>query len=61
VRCANKALPLPIFAYGTACRIDPRAQVRFGNDAPVPHGGKQIVLADDALAVADEVLEEVKT
>jgi hypothetical protein len=60
VRCANKALFLPIIAYGTACRIDPRAEVRFGNDAPVPYGGKQIVLADDALTIADEVLEEVE-
>jgi hypothetical protein len=53
MRCANEALLLPTIANCAARRIDPRAQVRFGNDAPIPYRNQQLVLTDDALAVVD--------
>jgi hypothetical protein len=60
VRRANEALLLPTVLDRGACRIDPRAQCRFRDDPSLPHGSKQIVFADDAVAVADQVLEEVE-
>src|ERR1700724_1209220 len=60
VRCAKEALLLPAVADGAARRIDPSAQGRFRDYAPLPHGSEQVVLADDALAVADRVFEEVE-
>jgi hypothetical protein len=40
--------------------INARAEGRFRNDASVPDRCDQIVLADDAFAVADEVFQEVE-
>jgi hypothetical protein len=60
VRCADEALLLPAVADRAARRIDPRAQCRFRDDSSLPNGSKQIVLADDALAGADQVLKEVE-
>jgi hypothetical protein len=57
---AKEALLLAAVADRIARRIDPRAQCRFRDDPPLPHRSQQIVLADDALAVADRVFEEVK-
>jgi len=60
VFCANEALFFAAIANRAARRIDPRAQGRFGDDPPVPDGSEQIVLADDALAAADQVFEEIE-
>jgi hypothetical protein len=60
MRGAEEALLFPAVADRAARGIDPRAQCRFRNDAPVPHGCQQILLSNDALAVADRVLEEVE-
>jgi hypothetical protein len=60
VRRANEVLFFPAIADRVARCINPRAQCRFRDDAPVPHGSKQIVLADDALTIADQVFEEIE-
>src|SRR5438552_15366127 len=60
VRGAKEALLLAVVGDRVARRIDPRAQRRFGDDASVAHGSEQIVLADDALAVAHREFEEVE-
>jgi hypothetical protein len=60
VRCANEALLLAVVANRAARRIDPRAQCRFRDDPSFPHRSKQVVLGDNALAVADQVFEKVK-
>src|SRR5262249_60010375 len=57
---ANEALLLAAVADRAARRVDPRAQGRFRDDPPVPHGGEKIVLGNDAVAVADRVLEKVE-
>ena len=51
---------MPAVADRAARRIDPAAQDRFRDDPPVPHGSQEIVLADDPLAVADRIFEEVE-
>src|SRR5262249_13988593 len=40
--------------------IDARADGRFRYDAPLPDRCDQIVLADDAFAVADQVFQEIE-
>jgi len=41
-------------------RCDPAVERRIGDDPPAPHRRQQIVLADDALAVPQQVDEEVE-
>jgi hypothetical protein len=53
-------LLLSAIADSAARGIDPRAQGRFRDDPSVPHGSEEIVLADDALAIANSVFEEVE-
>src|SRR5262249_31940841 len=53
VRGTKEALLLAAVADCAARRIYPRGQGRFRDDPSVPHGSQQIVLADDALAIAD--------
>src|ERR1700720_2396402 len=60
MRGANEALLLAAVADRAARGIDPRAQRRFRDDPRVPHRTQQIVLADDAFAVADRVFEGVE-
>jgi len=36
---------------------DPAGQCGFRDDAAFPYGGDQVVLADDAIAVADQKLQ----
>ncbi len=45
---------------GTACGVDARAQRQFGHDAAAPDRFDQIIPADDVLAVADQVDQEVE-
>jgi len=41
-------------------RSDPAVECRIGDDPPAPHRRQQIVFADDALAVLQQVDEEVE-
>jgi len=53
----DEAMLLAAVAQRRARRSDPGAQRRFRNDPPIPYNSQQIVLAGQALAVADQVLE----
>src|SRR5262249_26958737 len=61
---ARQRLDQTLFLAGIADRasrnIQPRRQCRIGNGPPLPDGGNQIVLADDALAVADQEIEQIE-
>ena len=50
----------PAVADGTADRADPRVQRRFGNDPFAPDRLDQFIPADDALAVADQIFEQIE-
>jgi hypothetical protein len=54
-RCSSPLSPIALRA--ALIRVK---SVDSENDAPAPHGGEQIVFADDALAIADQVLEDVE-
>ena len=41
-------------------RVDPGTQSRLGDDAPAPYGRNKVILADHALAVADQVFQQIK-
>jgi hypothetical protein len=53
--CAHQSLFLAAIADGLAYRIDVAGDRRFRDDPAVPHGLEQVVLADDAIAVVDEL------
>ena len=57
---ADQALLLAAVADRLAHRVDVTGQGRFGDDPPVPHRLQQIVLADDAFAVAHQVDQQVE-
>ncbi len=57
---ADQALFLAIVADRLADRIDMTGQRRLGNDPSVPYRIEQIVLADDVLAVLDQMDEQVE-
>jgi hypothetical protein len=57
---ADDVLVLAVVAHRLACRIDAAGQRRFGHDPSVPHSLDEIVLADDAVAVAQEVDQQVE-
>ena len=42
------------------CDIQTRRKRCIGHDAAVPNGVDEVVLADDALPVADQVIEQVE-
>ena len=56
----NEALFLARIADRTPDGIKPRRQRCIGHAAPVPDGVNEIVFADDALAVADQVFEQIE-
>jgi len=45
-------------ANRSASNVQARRESRLGDDTPLPNGIDQVVLADDALPVADEIIEE---
>ena len=56
----DQPLLLATVAEHGAGGIDPGAQSGFGYDASLPHRGKKVVLADDVLAVPDQVKQQVE-
>jgi hypothetical protein len=57
---ADEGLRLAAVADGLTRRVDPASERRVRHDPPAPHRGDEVVLADDAVAVLDEVDEEVE-
>jgi hypothetical protein len=57
---ADQLLRLAAISDRRACRIDTCSQGRFRDNAPAPNRGDQIVLADDPVAVTDQVFQEVE-
>src|SRR5262249_34159794 len=56
----DEALVLSGVVDGASNRIDAGRQCRFRDDPPIPDCGNQIVLADNPLAVLDQVFEEIE-
>ena len=57
---ADQDLPLAVVADGLTDRVYLAAEGGFRNDAAVPDGGHQVILADDALAVLNEIEQEIE-
>src|SRR5262245_24677935 len=57
---ADQSLLIAAVADRTPHSGDPAAQRGIRNDAAIPHVRDQILLADHALAVLDEIVEEIK-
>src|SRR6266853_1719678 len=61
---AGKRLDRPLLGPAVANRgsggIDAGHQRRFGDDPPSPDTRDQVVLADNALSIADQVLQEIE-
>ena len=51
----DQNLPLAVVTDGVANRGDLAAKGRFRNDTAAPDRGHQVILADDAFAISDEV------
>src|SRR4029077_6440398 len=56
----DEALFRPGIADQDPCDIQAGRHCRIGYDTPVPDGADEIILADDALPVADQVIEQVE-
>ena len=56
----DQTLLLAAVAYCTSGHIQAGRQCRVRDDAPVPNGRDDIILADDACPVSDEVVEKIK-
>jgi hypothetical protein len=61
---ARQGLDETLFLAGIANHapgyIQAGRQRRIGHDTPIPNGVDKVVFADDALPVADQVIEQVK-
>src|SRR4029077_19507132 len=57
---ADDRLILTAIADGFPRGVDAAGQSRFGDDAAVPDGLHQIVLGDDAVAVLDQVDQQIE-
>jgi hypothetical protein len=57
---SNKTLVLPCVSDRASRRVDTGTQRRFRHDPPVPDCSNQIVSADNAIAILDQVLEEIE-
>jgi hypothetical protein len=55
---ANAGLLLASVADGLAHGIDPAGQRRFGDNAAGPDRGNQIIFANDAITIFDEIERE---
>jgi hypothetical protein len=53
-------LLLAAVANGGSRDVDAGSYCGIGDDPSVPDGGDQIVLADDALTIADQILEKIE-
>src|SRR5438876_4994185 len=52
---ADQNLPLAIVAYGVANCGDLAAECGFRNDTAAPYGGHEVILADNAFAILNEI------
>ena len=52
---ADQNLPLAIVTDGVANGVDLAAERGFRNDTAAPYGGYQVILADHALAILNEI------
>ncbi len=55
----DQRLSVTIVADGLACGVDPAAERGLRYDPPIPNGIEQFVLADDAVAVMDQVQQQI--
>src|SRR3954465_11760220 len=54
-KSADQNLPLAIVANGATNRVDLAAEGGFRHDPAAPDPGHQVILADDALAILNEI------
>jgi hypothetical protein len=59
-QCFDEALFLAGIADCAAGSIQARCQRRIGHDTAVPNGVDKVVFTDDALPVADQVVEQIE-
>src|SRR6516225_6403339 len=57
---AQETLILACVLYSLAHRIDATGQRRLRDDTAIPHLVEQLILADDAIAILDEIQQEVE-
>ena len=57
---SDEALFPTAIAYGFACRVDVTGQGQFGDDAATPHPVQQVILADDVLAVLQQIQQQIE-
>ena len=57
---ANQALLFAIVANSLACGIDTAGQLEFRYDASAPDCGHEVVLADDPIAVRNQICEQIE-
>jgi hypothetical protein len=57
---ADQDLPLAVVADGVAHRVDLAAERGFRHDAAAPYGRHQVVLADHARAILNEIEQEIE-
>jgi hypothetical protein len=59
-QCFDQPLLLAAVADRPARRIDAGSHRRIRHDTPIPDGVDQVVLADDAVPIADQVGEQIE-
>jgi hypothetical protein len=57
---AEEALPLAVVADSVAHRVDLAAEGGFRHDAAGPYRGEEVILADHALAILNEIEQEIE-
>src|SRR6516164_7590971 len=57
---AQETLILACVLYSLAHRIDATGQRRLRDDTAIPHFVEQLILADDAIAILDEIQQQVE-
>src|SRR3954454_8929399 len=56
----DQNLPLAVIADGATNRVDLAAEGGFRDDSAAPDRGHQVILADDALAIMNEIEQEIE-
>jgi hypothetical protein len=56
----DQSLPVAAIADGAAGRVDAVEQSRVRNDPPMPDRSQQLILADHAVTVANQMNEEIE-
>src|SRR2546430_2199769 len=57
---ADQNLPLAVVADGVANRVDLAAEGGFRNDTAAPYGRHEVILADNALAILNEIEQQIE-